>query len=158
MTSILISMLKSAWPYAVAASFGFSAAWWLQGVRIERLEAQHLTYAAEVEANALKAKAAALMQEKQWIKEKEDAQKRADEREAKLRGDLSAAVSAAGGLRHTVAALRSRMSSATPAAVTETADTLAELFEQCVGDYRAMAEAADRHALDAATLSEAWPK
>ena len=97
-------------------------------------------------------KAEAAMRE-QVRRAQEDAQKR----EEKLVADAAAAGRAADGLRSQIASLRRGLSAATTEANRRTADAALDVFQQCVDQYRAVAEAADGHANDAVTLDHAWP-
>lgn len=87
-----------------------------------------------------------------------EAQNAATERENKLRADYAAANAAALGLRDTVAAIRGRVSSASPEACRATADVALAVFGQCASRLGELAQAADGHASDVETLTEAWPK
>jgi len=87
-----------------------------------------------------------------------EAQNAATDRETKLRADANAASAAAHSLRDTIAALRSQLSTATPEASRNTADTALVVFNECADRYRAVAEAADGLGSDRQTLMEAWPR
>ncbi|HLO65043.1 MAG TPA: DUF2514 family protein [Azonexus sp.] len=87
-----------------------------------------------------------------------EAQNAATEREKALRADYAAAHAAARGLRDTVAALRGQLATASPEACRATADAALAVFGECADRYRAVAEAADGHASDVETLTEAWPE
>lgn len=97
--------------------------------------------------------------EKQSMQQKlNEAQNAATEREKALRADYAAAHAAARGLRDTVTALRGQLAAASPEACRATADAALVVFGECAERYRAVAEAADGHASDVETLSEAWPE
>lgn len=87
----------------------------------------------------------------------EKARKDAEEREEKLAADAAAADAAAAGLRKQVAWLRAGLSEATAEANRRTADAALDVFQQCADEYRSVAAAADQHASDALTFSDAWP-
>lgn len=87
-----------------------------------------------------------------------EAQNAATEREKALRADYAAAHVAARGLRDTVAALRGQLATAPAEACRATADAALAVFGECSDRYRAVAEAADGHASDVETLTEAWPE
>ena len=74
---------------------------------------------------------------------------------ARLAADAAAT---ADRLRHDLAAARGRLSAATAEACRATASTALELLGTCADDYRDMAAAADGHAADVQTLTEAWPQ
>jgi hypothetical protein len=66
---------------------------------------------------------------------------------------------AAVGLRDAVAAFnRAGPTAPTIETLANRNDTLSALFTDCADRYRGMAEKADRHANDARTLNDAWPK
>ena len=155
---LVLAVLKSSWPLILAAIGGGWVAWSLQGFRLDDLKHDFAGYKTQVEQQAVEARQAALKQKEQWIKEKEDAEQKAAEREATLRTERDRALAGARRLRDDIATLRLRLPNAIPSAVLATADTLAALLDQCQSDYRAMAEIADGHAGDVQTLMEAWPK
>lgn len=101
---------------------------------------------------------AARAREQALAKQLEDARNAATKRETKLRADADSARKSAGGLRGDLAELRRRLPDLAADACRQRADTVAELFGQCAEAYRGMAEKADRHASDARTLSEGWPR
>ena len=160
--SIVLSMLKSYWPTIASIvggfALGFLAAWQLQGLKLDSLTVEFGQYRNTVEQQAVEARQAALKQKEQWIKEKEDAEQQAAEREATLRVERDRAGAGARRLRDDIATIRTRLPNAIPSAVPATADTLAALLDQCQTDYRGMAEIADGHASDVQTLIDAWPK
>lgn len=87
-----------------------------------------------------------------------EAQNAAIARENALHADYVAAHTAVLGLRDTVTTLRGQLSSAPLEACRVTADLALKVFGDCTDQYREVAEAADRHASDARTLSDAWPR
>lgn len=159
---ILLNLLKSYWPqiaaFVGAVALGAGAAWNIQGVRLDALEVEFGKYRNEAEQNALAAKRLLMDKENFWRQEKENARINALAREAQLKKDVSVAQSTVGGLRDDIGALQARLATSPVAACIDTAATLGELLGQCSESYRDMAEIADRHASDAKTLIEAWPK
>jgi hypothetical protein len=142
----------------LCALLGALAAWHVQGLRIDRIEAEHAAYVAQVEANAAETELAKLAKETYWKEEVANAELEANKRIAKTEAELRTATAAAGKLRNTVSALQSHLASASRAAVLESAAACGELLAACVERYRDVAAAAERHAGDVRTLSEAWPK
>jgi hypothetical protein len=143
--------------YLCAAALGvaFLAGWSVNGWRLDEQIAQiKRDHAIASEA----ASETARLKERAWTIQAEGARNDAIQREAKIRRAAAGARSAADSVRNELADLRRRIPKLTEQAVRERADTLAELFGACTAEYRDMAEAADRHASDAQTLSEAWPK
>lgn len=155
---LVLAVLKSIWPLILAAIGGGWVAWSLQGFRLDDLKHDFAGYKTQVEQQAVEARQAALKQKEQWIKEKEDAEQKAAEREATLRTERDRALAGARRLRDDIATLRTRLPNAIPSACLATADALAGLLDQCQQEYRGMAEVADGHASDVQTLMEAWPK
>ena len=153
---VLLALLAAA--FVTGVTVGSSAAWYIQSIRIDKVEAAHLRYAAEVEKNAIAAKRAALDKERFWIGEIENARINAQSREARLKRDVANAQSAVVGLRNDLGALRARLATSPVAACLATADSLGILLGQCAEAYRDVSEIADRHASDVQTLIEAWPK
>lgn len=107
---------------------------------------------------ALNAEQAVRAKEQSMNQKVQEAQNAAIEREKKLRADYAAAHAVALGLRDTVAALRGELAAASPEACRVTADTALAVFGECADRYQRVAEAADRHASDVETLSDAWPE
>ena len=159
---VVLAVIKTYWLQlvliAAGIAVGFVAAWNLQGIRLDSLEVEFGTYRLAVERQAVIARAEAIKQKEQWIKEKEDAEQHAAEREEILRTERDTALAAGTRLRDTIATLRVRLADAPGYACIATADALAGLLDQCQQEYRVMGEIADGHASDVQTLMEAWPK
>lgn len=107
---------------------------------------------------AMAANRQAQMRERELTKKLQEAQNAAKTREANLRADANRARSATAGLRNDLDAIRNGLPAATAEACAITANAAIDVFGQCTEEYRAMAEAADRHANDAAMIYEAWPE
>lgn len=88
----------------------------------------------------------------------QEAQHAATIREIKLRSDASSAAAAASRLRDTIATIRGQLPEYSGSAAAVTADAGLVVFGECAQEYRALAERADRHASDAKTCGDAWPK
>ena len=112
----------------------------------------------EMADNAVKASEEYRAKERSWNQQLQEANKNANEREIKIRNNLNATTADNKRLRDTINSISSRLSGDTADARLETANTGLELLGECADAYIGMAEAADRHANDARTLSEAWPK
>jgi len=97
-------------------------------------------------------------QELDWNRKLQEVEHAATEREQKLRADSAAAHAAARGLRNDLAALRAELPAATLATLHATADSALAVLGECADRYQAVAAAADGHASDVRTLTEAWPK
>ena len=138
----------------VLAAIGFGFHLFLEyerGIGYDRAKAEYT-------AKELVATQAARATEQRLSKQLEDAQNAAIAREQTLTAAAAASASAAGSLRNTVATLRNSLPGATVETARQAATAFATVFTDCTDRYRGMAEIADRHASDAKTLSEAWPK
>lgn len=107
---------------------------------------------------AIEADKRARAEEQSMQQKLNEAQNAATERDKALRADYAAVHAAARGLRDTVTALRGQLATASPEASRATADAALAVFGECADRYRAVAEAADGHASDVETLTEAWPE
>lgn len=95
--------------------------------------------------------------EQALIQQVQKAQHDAAQRETALRAAADAAAASAGSLRHELTAIRGRLSAATAEACCATASAALELLGTCADEYRSVAAAADGHASDTKTLTDAWP-
>jgi hypothetical protein len=91
-------------------------------------------------------------------------QDRADEagrlaraREAAIHSDVARARDAVDRLRDTLDAVE-RASAQSHDAARKSIAALADVFQQCSREYRALAQSADGHASDSLMLQQAWPK
>lgn len=116
---------------------------------------------AEVQARWDKQKAddklRAEKQEKDWRDRYTDAINQGAKNAQALHADAAAALAAADGLRNTNDKLGQLLSGATAETARKYAAAYQTVFADCVGRYRAMGEAAQGHANDAATVGAAWP-
>lgn len=138
----------------VAAIVAAAAAWAFQDAR----------YTAELAEQALTHKTAELdavsrvrSDERAITKTYQEALNEARTREISVRRDRDAARTESDGLREQSAEAARRLAAAPPAAVLEYAATVNQLFADCSRSYQELAGAADGHAADVRTLSEAWP-
>ena len=86
------------------------------------------------------------------------AESHAEMRQNENRRLAADAAATADRLRHDLAAARGRLSAATAEACRATASTALELLGACADAYRDVAAAADGHAADVQTMTEAWPQ
>lgn len=86
------------------------------------------------------------------------AERHAETRQNETRRLAADAAATADRLRNDLAAARGRLSAATAEACRATAGTALELLGTCADAYRDVAAAADGHAADVQTLTEAWPQ
>jgi hypothetical protein len=97
-------------------------------------------------------------QESARFKGVQDAQAAAQTRAQVARRDADRARSELDRMRDTLSATRGGVPGESTAACTQRADAGADVLAQCAAAYLSMAGIADRHANDARTLIEAWPK
>lgn len=88
----------------------------------------------------------------------QDAQAAAQTRAVAARRDADAARSELDRLRGTLSIARGGVPGESAAACTQRAATAGDVLGQCAAAYLDLAAIADRHASDARTLIEAWPK
>lgn len=112
------------------------------------------------------AQAGRLAQAERLMRERENlmnervrkAESDAETRQNENRRLAADAAATADRLRHDLATARGRLSAATAEACRATAGTALELLGTCAEEYRDVAAAADGHAADVQTLTEAWPQ
>ena len=138
---------------AVIAAFALGMKLGAAGVRSD-WQAETSRHAAERD----KALKQVREKEREQTARAEEARKHAEQHAKQLAEDVAAAGVAADSLRQQVARLQRGLSSASAEANRRTADAALDVFQQCADRYRSVAAAADRHASDAVTLSEAWPQ
>lgn len=134
----------------VIALGSFGTAWRIQDWRYQAKEAEH---AEQQLANERSAATAAIRRTETVIQ----AQSAAAVRSAALRRDADGARVAAISL-HDAAATAMRDAAVSHAACTERATALGDVLGTVEAAGRAVSEKADRHALDAQMLVEAWPR
>ena len=142
------------WVLAAVAAAIFVCGWRAGSVHEQAgWQAEKLAMSSERDKQINEARAAEAAMHEKIRKVQADAA----EREKRIADDAAAAGRAADGLRSEIASLRRGLSAAGTEANRRTADASIDVFQQCVDQYRAVAEAADRHANDAMTLDQAWP-
>ena len=101
---------------------------------------------------------ASLVKERELQAKVDDANKRSVEREKQHRVEVSVLESNARRLRNDISEFKRRLPTVAGNSCIEAADTVADIYAECIGAYQSMAQAADGHANDARTCAEAWPK
>ncbi len=139
----------------LGAALAATGAWQVQGWRLGQQIATMRQAAAESEAAAVREARAT---ESRRFTNVQEAQNAAQKRAQSARADAAAARTELDRLRGDLAAGAGRTASESPAACTVRADTSGELLGQCAAAYLELAGKADRHASDARTLIEAWPR
>ena len=110
------------------------------------------------DAQKLLDKQAADRQEAAWKEKYDLALKTGVENAQTLLRESAAAHAAADSLRSTNASLQQLLSTATAETARKYASAYANVFNDCVGQYQAMGQAAQGHANDARIISDAWPE
>lgn len=139
----------------IAASLAGWAGWSVQGWRLgEQIAALKTAQAEAVNTATREARA----QESKRYQGVQDAQAAAQARAQAARRDADAARTELDRLRDDLRATRGGVPGESATACTQRADAGGELLAQCAAAYSDLAAVADRHANDARTLIEAWPK
>ena len=139
----------------IAASLAGWAGWSVQGWRLgEQIAALKTAQAEAVNTATREARA----QESKRYQGVQDAQAAAQARAQAARRDADAARTELDRLRGTISIALGGVPGESTASCTQRADTSADLLGQCAAAYLDLAAIADRHANDARTLTEAWPK
>lgn len=139
----------------VAGALGFASGWQVQGWRLGEQIAALKSQQAEAVATATRE---ARAQESARFTNVQEAQNAAQKRAQVARADADRARGELDRLRDRLATTRGGVPGESPAACAQRADTGADLLGQCAAAYLDLAAIADRHASDARTLIEAWPK
>ena len=139
----------------IAASLAGWAGWSVQGWRLgEQIAALKTAQAEAVNTATREARA----QESKRFQGVQDAQAAAQTRAVAARRDADAARTELDRLRNSVAAARGGVPGESAAACAQRADAAGDVLGQCAAAYSDLAAIADRHASDARTLIESWPK
>jgi hypothetical protein len=145
--------------HAAAALLGASiaavGAWQVQGWRYTG-QINEMKSAQQQAVNDATREARA--QESARFKGVQDAQAAAQTRAQVARRDADRARGELDRLRDTLSATRGGVPGESTAACAVRADAAADVLAQCGAAYQDLAAIADRHASDARTLIEAWPK
>lgn len=139
---LLIGMLA-------AAIFGWMVNGWRLNAKINQINADHATA-------LTKAFEASQAETARMQREKDDALAKAQETAQRNAAAAATARRERDRLRDQLTASQAYFAAATHAAIVDYATTLTVIFEQCTAEYLDMAEKADGHALDAATLYNGW--
>ena len=139
----------------IAAALAGWAGWSVQGWRMgEQIAALKTAQAEAVNTATREARA----QESKRFQGVQDAQAAAQTRAVAARRDADAARSELDRLRGTLSIARGGVPGESAAACAQRADAAGDVLGQCAAAYSELAAIADRHASDARTLIEAWPK
>ena len=135
----------------LAGGAGWAANGW-------RLDAAHHADIAQRDAQLAAAKDLARLREQDWTTQRNQAIENANSRDQIIRSMAAGSASASLGLRDTLAAISRGVPDASVEALRHSTTTLAAVLQNCQSEYRELAEKADRHASDALTMAQAWPK
>ena len=109
-----------------------------------------------LQAENAKAKASAVLKEKQWSEQQLKAEQNYNAKIKQIESDADIAQSSADSLSKQLKIAGSRLSSASKETIVEYTIANSDILENCITEYRTVAEKADGHAADAERLSEAW--
>ena len=121
------------------------------------LDAKYKTEVAEAKALAEQAKASAALKEKQWSEQQLKAEQNYNAKIKQIEFDSRLANASADSLSKQLKVASSRLSSATKETIIEYTTANSDVLQDCITEYRTMAEKADGHAADAERLIETWP-
>lgn len=135
-----------------------AAGWWFNSFVDSQQQLGYGRAVAEYAARLAKQKEVALVTERGWRNQLEDAQRERIETEQRLAGFRTAAAIADDRLRRATSDFSQRLSAATLEAARHAAATAAELLSNCSTAYRSVAAAADGHLADLQQCEAAWPE
>ncbi|MFW2098301.1 hypothetical protein ACG9ZL_19140 [Acinetobacter sp. ULE_I057] len=121
------------------------------------LNAKYKTEVAEAKALAQEAKASAALKEKHWSEQQLKAEQNYNAKIKQIKSDADIAQSSADSLSKQLKIAGSRLSSSTKETIVEYTIANSDILENCITEYRTVAEKADEHAADAERLRDAWP-
>ena len=121
------------------------------------LNAKYKTEVAEAKALAEQAKTSAALKEKQWSEQQLKAEQNYNAKIKQIESDADIAQSSADSLSKQLKIAGSRLSSSSKETIVEYTIANSDILENCIAEYRTVAEKADGHAADAERLREAWP-
>ncbi len=110
-----------------------------------------------LQAENAKAKTSAVLKEKQWSEQQLKAEQNYNAKIKQIESDADIAQSSADSLSKQLKIAGSRLSSASKETIVEYTIANSDILENCITEYRTVAEKADGHAADAERLIEAWP-
>ena len=110
-----------------------------------------------LQAENAKAKASAALKEKQWSEQQLKAEQNYNAKIKQIKSDADLAQSSADSLSKQLKIANSRLPSATKETIVEYTIANSDILENCITEYRTVAEKADGHAVDAERLIEYWP-
>lgn len=110
-----------------------------------------------LQAENAKAKASAVLKEKQWSEQQLKAEQNYNAKIKQIESDADIAQSSADSLSKQLKIAGSRLPSASKETIVEYTIANSDALQDCITEYRTMAEKADGHAADAERLIEAWP-
>ncbi|MDN5418961.1 MAG: hypothetical protein L0G09_16150 [Acinetobacter sp.] len=110
-----------------------------------------------LQAENAKAKTSAALKERQWSEQQLKAEQNYNAKIKQIKSDADLAQSSANSLSKQLKIANSRLPSASKETIVEYTIANSDILENCITEYRTVAEKADGHAADAEKLIEAWP-
>lgn len=153
-----MNALLAFWKHGLLVALLAALGVWHYADRAKAVSAAVSVVRAEYTAEALAFSEAARRKEIELNLSVERAKNEADIREKKLVADSVRSAAVVGGLRDEISSIRASLPGLTRAAVDRYADTASVVLEQCVNEYRSLAQVADGLASDRQTLIDAWPR
>lgn len=133
----------------IALAVGFTGAWKVQAWRIDAIQSEHA-------AQATKAMEKAHAETLKLQEAKDEALRRANARASQNQIAADGARTELDRLRDTIATSNSNPPACTTGS--DPAATARALLAECAARYSDLAAKADRHASDAVTIQQAWPR
>ena len=110
-----------------------------------------------LQAENSKAKADSAIKEKLWSEQQLKVEQNYNAKIKQIESDSRLASASADSLSKQLKVANSRLSSATKETIVQYTIANSDILENCITEYRTVAEQADGHAADAERLREAWP-
>ncbi|WP_270386861.1 hypothetical protein [Acinetobacter guillouiae] len=110
-----------------------------------------------LQAENAKAQADSAIKEKRWSEQQLKAEQNYNAKMKQIESDSRLANASADSLSKQLKIAGSRLSSASKETIVEYTIANSDILENCITEYRTVAEKADGHAADAERLRDAWP-
>lgn len=123
----------------------------------QELRDQHNAYVVKQKLLQEQAKVKAIQQEQLWLKQQHKAKDNYNAKVNELKNNSTNLKRTVDRVSKQISNDRSSIPNATEETLRSYTTTLTNVYEQCVREYKQMAERADNHAIEAQTLSDAFP-
>lgn len=136
---------------AASAFAGWTANGWRLNIKIDKLKLESANSILKFEQDARE-------KESFWTNKLQEAYNAKSKREQELEAAVADSRGNANRLLNSLAEARRELSTSTIEACRVRANTISNVFGQCVQRYQELGYATDRHVNDKQTLIQAWPK